>query len=589
MGFGSGDVPFEGITYKVQFMNPEDDYILYHMDEIFPELNSLGPEAGELLPDVDKASCLWLDIGIKSKITPENLLTDDEKVLVTRISDALSNNRALIVQYYDARVDENNRRHENHQITDEFYEEINEELNKRQKNIRDTRMSLDFNWVRSDAIGDPFVELGIMPPDEVKAFVNIPNFENSLNDASLKQDLGSRIARYLKSKKAADLAFRNLTVKLTFEMLDRERKSTQGAGQPRDLMWIERKRVYEFGEKEREPGLDWTIGRYFVSDPHPEKKIKEKLAKLSKKMGKRREILAINAQRGILVEKRNHFEGEVVSDFFHNTMFFVPDRLSPGRSVRRNLASYIINADGSVREGGFRAMPFFQIGPESDTASGYWGYTLAKGQQLANEISSQTYKKLEEVVGVAGMEWWGKKRDLFARFEHISPRLITLEYNARGAEIRTILTDAGFKSEEVKKIAGYSEPSDLVGIIQNEAERQRATGVIESQGRTISSNARGYSEKARELIINKFRLVHALGVVWPGSIDAVKATSTILDSSIIPEGLLTDIIRTIEASRYLEGDYLDQFKIECREMGFGSIALGRAKRYTRLVNESLWD
>ena len=91
------------------------------------------------------------------------------------------------------------------------------------------------------------------------------------------------------------------------------------------------------------------------------------------------------------------------------------------------------------------------------------------------------------------------------------------------------------------------------------------------------------------MIINKFRLVHALGVVWPGSIDAVKATSTILDSSIIPEGLLTDIIRTIEASRYLEGDYLDQFKIECREMGFGSIALGRAKRYTRLVNESLWD
>lgn len=627
----SDEMPFEGISYKVQPISPEDFEMLYHTRELFPELNRLPiTELRELLPDLDEASCKWLDVGIKNSSIPEDIMTNKEVDIVNKIL----GNKDVVINHCQKEISLKNieyqkeltkkQKSKNPKEELEKLKEIHEseigELNKNISNIR--KMSIDSNWVSFKVFKNPLMDAKILERDEILTYAYIPTFDNSLNNTTTGSELRKRMANSLKSSKGEDLAFRILTNTLTFEMLDRDRSNVQGSSEPRDIMWVERKRLFEM-EKEREPGLDWTVHRYFVTRPDPENVIKVEEAQNSHKLKYRREMLKINAERGVLVEKDNHFEGEVFSDFFHNVMIFAPDELKIGESIRRTLATYVLNADGSVKKGGFKDMPFLEMGPESYSTAGYWGYSIAKAKQIANEMSSTTYKKAEEEL--IADDWWNKKRDLFGRLEHISPRLITIEYKARGEEVRNILSkDSRFNEDEVKKIAGYSEEGDLSVITDSQLriaakqvilddiektkeEKKRLKGLAnEAESKNDKVNEKKYKEMAKEtknlmerandraeeirnLVIDKFRMVHALGVVWVGSIDAIKNTSTILGDSNISPDLLTKIIRAIEASRYLEGEYLQQFKYEATEMGFGSRLVSTKKRYRREIDSSLWD
>ena len=232
-------------------------------------------------------------------------------------------------------------------------------------------------------------------------------------------------------------------------------------------------------------------------------------------------------------------------------------------------------------------MPFLKTGPDAYSTAGYWGYSIVKAKQIVNEMSSITYKKAEEELTTD--DWWNKKRDLFGRLEHISPRLIIIEYKTRGQEIRKLLNEDGrFEASEVNKILGYSTATDL-DVISDEGLRNEAIRIVTDTKNNIANNAKEKSEKLRDQVIDEFRLVHALGVVWPGSIDATEQTSTALSSSAISPELLTKIIRAIKASRYLEGDYLEHFKLECAEMGFGKKFIKRKPRYRNNVDASLWN
>ncbi len=563
----SDEMPFEGISYKVQPIGPEDFEMLYHTRELFPELGNLPTtELRELLPDLDDASCKWLDIGIKNNSIPEDIMTNEEVGVIRKILD----NKAIIINFYQ----------------DQFKQGKIDKKERDKKTSEITKMSIDSNWVSFEVFMKPLMDQQILERDEILTYAYIPTFDNSLNNATTGAELRERIATSLRDSKSEDLAFRILTCTLTFEMLDRGRTNVQGSSEPRDIMWLERKRLFEM-MKEREPGLDWTVHRYFVARPDPEEVINEDEARKSKKLAYRREILAINAERGVLVEKNDHFEGEVFSDFFHNVMVFAPDELKMGKNIRRNLATYVLNADGSLKKGGFKDMPFLKTGPDAYSTAGYWGYSIVKAKQIVNEMSSITYKKAEEELTTD--DWWNKKRDLFGRLEHISPRLIIIEYKTRGQEIRKLLNEDGrFEASEVNKILGYSTATDL-DVISDEGLRNEAIRIVTDTKNNIANNAKEKSEKLRDQVIDEFRLVHALGVVWPGSIDATEQTSTALSSSAISPELLTKIIRAIKASRYLEGDYLEHFKLECAEMGFGKKFIKRKPRYRNNGDASLWN
>jgi DNA-binding transcriptional ArsR family regulator len=624
----SDEMPFEGISYKVQTISPEDFEMLYHTGELFPELSELpATELRELLPDLDEASCKWLDVGIKNSSIPEDIMTNEEIAIIRKIL----KNKEKIINYYLNKISEktkefNSKKHTNEK-DDEEKKEFDRKIKKINKNITDiTKMSIDFDWISFKVLKETQTDLKILNDNDILTYAYIPTFNNSLNNATTQAELRKRMSTSLKSNKAEDLAFRVLTNTLTFEMLDRGRTNVQGSSEPRDIIWAERKRLFEM-EKEREPGLDWTVHRYFVTRPDPGDVIEEngKSELTSKKLVKRREILNINAERGVLVEKHNHFEGEIVSDFFHNAMIFAPDELDVGKSIRRNLATYVLNGDGSVKKGGFKNMPFLKMGPESYSTAGYWGYTIAKAKQLATEISSTTYKKADEELVTD--DWWNKKRDLFGRLEHISPRLITIEFKARGEEIRKLLEgDKRFNSviDQINKIAGYSESEDLDVItdprlqvaakqvilddIENAKKEKKRLNKLAEEAKTsgkkkeesglreeikkvknVIERANDRAETIRNMVIDKFRMIHALGVVWAGSIDAIEGTSTIFGESSISPDLLTKITRAIEASRYLEGEYLQQFKYETAEMGFGSRLIVTKKRYRLEINQSLWD
>lgn len=563
----SDEMPFEGISYKVQPISPEDFHMLYHQRELFPELATLSTtELNELLPDLDESSCKWLEVGIKNNSLSADLMLVEEREVIEKILA----NKDIVINYYN----------------DQLRQSKIDEAERNKKVLEISKMSIESDWVSFELFMKPLMDAKILNKDDILIYAYIPTFDNSLNNATTGAELRNRMANSLKSSKGEDLAFRILTNTLTFEMLDRGRTNVQGSSDPRDIMWVERKRLFEM-MKEREPGLDWTVHRYFVTRPDPEEVIKADDAMKSKKLEDRREKLAINAERGILVEKFDYFEGEIVSDFFHNVMIFAPDDLKVGKSIRRNLATYVLNADNTVKKGGFKNMPFLEMGPDSYSTAGYWGYTIAKAKQLASEISSITYKKADEELVDDG--WWNKKRDLFARLEHISPRLITIEYKTRGKLIREILlADRRFDRNEINKIAGYSDPEDL-NVISDDVLRREALRIVSNPKNEIAKTAKDQSEKIRDSVIDKFRMVHALGVVWPGSIDAVDLTESFFGGGRISPDTLTKIIKAITASRYLEGEYLEQFKLECAEMGFGKKMMGSKERYRLKVDEKLWN
>lgn len=586
----SDEMPFEGISYKVQTISPEDFEMLFHSREFFPELAKLPiTELRELLPDLDKASCKWLDVGIKNSSIPKDIMTNEEVDIIYKIL----NNKNKITTYYSNEIDKKTKEFEKAIYKGEELKDKKEELEGKirgyRKNMADTeKMSIDSNWLDFKVFIEPLMEAKILERDDILVYAHIPTFDNSLNNATTEAELRKRMTISLRSSKAEDLAFRVLTNTLTFEMLDRGRSSVQGSSEPRDIMWIERKRLFEM-KQEREPGLDWTVHRYFVTRPDPGDVIKENDEKklTSKKLIKRREMLEINAERGIYVEGFDYFEGEIVSDFFHNAMIFAPDELKTGENIRRNLATYVLNGDGSVKKGGFKEMPFLKMGPESYSTAGYWGYTIAKAKQLATEISTTTYKKADEELVTD--DWWNKKRDLFGRLEHVSPRLITIEFQTRGEEIRKLLKkDKRFNEQEINKILGFSEASDL-NVILDPSLRNEALGIITDPLNNIAKRAKEKADEKRRVIINRFRLVHALGVVWSGSLDAIETTSTALSGSAIQPNLLNKITMAIVASRYLEGIYLKQFKHETEEMGFGMKVVKRKIRFRQPLNKSLWD
>ncbi len=550
MGLGKDEVPFEGISYKLQVVNNEDWWAIYHGDELFPELS----ETKELAPNVSKASEKWMEVGIAYRTLPQELLTTGERSIL----DEVFKNKDKFDDYY-SREDKDKQK---------------------KRSLKENQL-----WPSTE---DIYKVLGrTITPSQLQIYANIPTFENSRNVSEYLAGIRARLRKNLSDKKSEQLAERVLSVWLTIPLMDRNRSGSQGNNEDRDLMWSERKRVYELGDKEREPGMDWTVGRYFVSSPDQGSAIKlDDDAKKSKKLKHRKETLSINAERGILIEKDQYFEGEVVSDFLHNNFFAVRDELLPGKGIRRNMASYIINADGTIRENGFKNIPYLRMGQASYT--GYFGYTLGKAKQINADLTGLSWKDPKEM---AIDDFWNKKRDLIERMEHVSPRFIIREFQARGTIIRNILAkDSGFNPGDIAKIAGYSDNRDLV-VITDDDLREKARRIILKNAEIIAKSAKERADIFWRTQSAKIRMVHAMGQVWTGSLDGIQETSNIITQSTIPPDVMRSIINAIEVSRYLEGEYLDQFKYEIwQEMGFGTKwGSGTKKRYRNKIEANWWD
>ena len=542
MGLGKEDVPFEGIAYKVQKVDPIDWWSIYHGDEMFPEVDrSTLPESSELMPRVDRASEAWLEVGLEYKKLPEGFYTDQEKEIWEKISESDAELSAFFGDKYKG------------------YKELSAgDLYK-------------FYIIEGKGGNHQLTE------KEVTVIYETPTFLESRNSADKTLEIRGRIrqADTVRSGKAEDLAFRALTVSLTMPLLDRDRKSVQGSSQDRDLMWGERARIFNFGEKEREPGVDWTVGRYFVK-PGQEDEIQEKIERGeledSAKIRRRESKLKINKERGVLEETPGSWEGEVVSDFFHSFVF-VQDQLT-GKDIRRTLVSYVVNADRSIRIGGFRQIPFLKLG--QNPYQGYFGYTLGKAKQIDGEMSGTTWQKPEELMAD---DFWNKRRDLFARLEHVSPCLVDREFRFRGKLVRDLLVEQGYDPALVGRILGFSQEIDLVEVVPDRNERLVLINLMRRND--IAGTARKLSNEYLMKVTDKMRMVHAMGVIWPGSLDALEGTSTLFTASVITPDMLRKIILAIQASNYLTGEYLEQFKYEAwQEMDFGEKwASKRKKRY----------
>ena len=561
MGKGKDDVPFEGISYKLQGLPPQDWHMIYHSDEMFDDIkDSLSNrEKREFLSDVGKASEQWLDTGRQYSTLPWGLLKPDER----RVLDKIFVHENAFNKYYW------NQNPATGRITG---------LDKDKKRPR--KLDREAYWPDMKDIVKT-----MMPPRsndlsqaELRTFLEIPTFKKGLNDAGVRNEIQRRIIQKIGSSTAEGLADRVFTVSLTFAMFDRDRASAQGNDEDRDLMWSERKRVHDFGAKDKEVSNEWTIGRTFVSTPDQGDKVKEKDAKADKRMAKRKTTLEINAERHVLMESEGYYEGELLADFLHTTIS-VPDDLKPGELIDRKLSSYVIARDGSVIEGGFKNIPFLRIGERS--YAGFFGYNIGQAERQVNALGSMGWEKPEQL----GLEsFWKDRWTLFDKMKQISPKLNSLEYEYRGFHLRQALLNAGtFNQGEIAKISGYSSAEDL-SVIANRAQRARAVSIARSMsvnGKNLASLSKDSAKEFWGNHFEKMRMVDALGQVWSGSLDAIDRSSRIISTSPLPPQIVIVAVKAIEASGYLSGEYLEQFKYEAwQEMGFGQKwSAGRKKRY----------
>jgi len=320
-------------------------------------------------------------------------------------------------------------------------------------------------------------------------------------------DLEERIIENMGSRSANVLASRLLTCWLTFPMLDRNRKSTQGKSEDRDLMYSDYKRGSDFGEKGRLVQPEWTVQRYF-SRPEQEEAIKEKdIQKDETNTLKDKKIkLAIARERAVFAEPEDWHEGELLADFLHTAIPVVES----GEQMYRKLIRFAVDKDGRPIDGGWKKIPFLRMGENS--YSGYFTYNINIVKAITETLSAPA--KLEEMIEPS---FWVGKKALFDRLSSISP---WLNSNWEGLQ----------KGMSQDKIDAYKTNTQ-----------------------------------------EKFRMIYAAGLLWFGSLDVKKGTGGIIATSTFSHNDVLKIYKAIEAVGYLSDErYKNQLKIELREMGFGA-------------------
>lgn len=548
LGMGREDVPFEAIAYKLTDMSPADWWILIHANEMFPEIQAGSSEARELLSPVDTALNAWLDVERSYSTLPEYLLTREERAVL----DKIFSREGDLNGYYETEDEGKQKPRKLHRR--EFWPEAKDVIK---------------------ALGS-----GFLSPVELGVYVNIPTAKSALNSAEVNARLAQRVNGVLQSRLSSDLAQRLLSVWLTFPLMDRERASVQGRSEDRELMWSDRKRVYDYGEKAREPGCDWTIGRFFAL-PDQEFGIGEEDASANSELRRRRNMLLINSQRSVFLEDAGDPEGELVSDFLHQ-LIYVPDELKPGSSIRRKIISWVVARDGTIIDGGWRRIPFLLMGRAS--YGGYIGYSLSVAQRVIKETSSPSWEKPEQMESP---HYWKEKSGLLDRLDVVSPWFSAASYEFRGVAIREYLLANGVNSPDVERIGGYSDDSDLE-VIRDPGLRVGARNLIhrltgnENLLKNLLGSVKSTHESYTDDQLQKIKMLHALGQLWPLSQDATAEYSQgFFRKTPVDFDQVKRIVKAIKVSGYLRGEYYEQFKREVwREMGFGvSTPLTRRKRY----------
>lgn len=582
-----------------------------------PEVESLEPEGNES-EDWARMVFLNIDRAEKDSDVENKISTDRSKIwsglalAIDRIPPNLGIKDDFLSEYYSERFPEGVYLKEKLRL----YFDARKRLNDRFIEVKTAKGSLSQMGLGSDDIklknitptvqeiepmdwwilinGDTVLENDLPRMDVNEKKELLPNVDNGLtgwwntgtqnykiykraiNSADSMGKVRRAIAQGVGSQKAEDLAYRIFTTTLTFAMFDKDRSGVQGKSEDRDLIWFDRKRKGDFGAKEREPGVDWTIGRYFAT---PDQASLVRSEENSKKMQSRREVLQINSERSVFIEPDNFNRGEVVSDFFNSGTVYVPDILSSDDNIARKLISYVIDHNGVAIQGGWRKIPFYFLGQQA--YSGYFGYPLSIAGVITKEMGSTTWQKVEEIIPTT---FWASKRGLFDRLTAVSPWFNSAEFDFRGKLVREALSNRGFKAEEVDKINGYSGDEDLDVI--GDSKKIQAINIIGdlkyryNNGVTLNlkDEAKRRAREYTENQLHKIRMLYALGVVWPGSLSAIEGTENLLSSSTITSTNVADIVKSLQASRFLEGDYIEQFKYEVwREMGIGPV-LGNYKR-----------
>lgn len=546
LGLGSKDVPFEGITYGLENITPQDWHVMYHMDEMFGDIsNRLSPEElKEFLPNVSKGSETWLEAGMRYKTLPDNMLKDEEKAVVDFI--------------FQPRIQ---------QLFNKHYKDKDkvERLRPRiidRKNFWPSPKDI-YTVLEGKLRRDRLATL-------IDIFTNIPTYHDSINNADLRNDLIYRMKNLADvDTQAIELADRVFAISLTHQMLDRNRAGQQGSDEPRDVMWLDRKRVYNYANKQRNVALPWTVGRYYVQSPDQYLDSDD-----GDDIGKeRRRMLLHNTQRGLFSERLDYFQGQLVGDFFQHFVA-VPDELNPGGVIFRKMSSFLINNDGTIKQDGFRNIPFLRMGPLE--YSGYFNYSMTIAKLQAEAISSTQWKDPKEMENP---DYWTGKQTLLERTAHISPRFNTKEFDLRGVAVRELLNDGGFVQSEIDRINGLSSLKDL-DVISNPQQKQRAIAIIR-QNRDTIRNATKVAEKYYNNQFMKFKLIHALGEVYPGTLYPLKEAGRFNDESIINNSQMERIVKALRVSGYLNEAALKRFVYEVfQEMGIGKKWIfGKDKRY----------
>ncbi len=532
MGVGREKVPYAGIAYPLTEVRGIDAWTIINAEDIFRDSFSSRSEAREVLANVDAGLSEWFVVGQRYNTLPENLLRPDEKKVLDKIFARKSD-------------------------LEELYRE--EDKGKR----RQRKLDKDTYWPSPEDVAK-VMEVGKdIAISEIETYMSIPTFKNSLNSTEQTLDLRSRIVKNV-GKNSEETAYKLFSVWLSLSLWDRERSGVQGRSEDRDIMWSDEKRGFDFGKKEREPGVDWTIRRYFAK-PDQEFLIDKEDADKSKKFAYRREMLAINFERAVFVKPEDYSQGEFVGDFL-NTVVFIPDELKPGKFIARKIVSYVNTADGSKPlPNAWKEIPFLEsLGERS--YSGYFGYNIGIASALIELTGSTTWK---EVAELKDPSFWENRRQLFDRLDIICPWLNAAEDEYRGYIVRDLLKANGISDSDVAKITGYAGTSDL-DVIRNAGNRKVAESIINKNINKVLE-AKNRADDYKEYGLDKMRFVDALGVVWPGTWTALQEVGGIFAQSKIQVKDYLDILKALKVSRYLSDEAFDRFRYEAyNEMGFGS-------------------
>lgn len=345
--------------------------------------------------------------------------------------------------------------------------------------------------------------------NEFEVFYSIPVYSYAISTDESRNVLKDRMVAYLGSEKAVDLADKLFACWLTHAMLDKGR-SGQGKGEDRDLMYFDTKRKIDFSDKLRPVLPPWSVGRFWGKQKQEEVISLEK-ARKDPILARRREMLEINRKRPVFDVPEGWYEGELIGDFLHTNIKYRDPNTQD--IVFRKLITYAIDTKGRPVKNGWKAIPFFVTGEKA--YSTFFDTFLGIANKISDTIT--TPAKIEELKD---QNWWAARRNTF---ENNLPLVCPwLNSNWRSAsEARS--------DDEIKR---YKEDR-----------------------------------------IMDFKMVDVAGLLSLGSLYVKEGLNGILGGIFIESTFghedVNQIMKAIEASGYLNQEYLAYLGYELKEMGYG--------------------